>query len=116
MTQPIIRCLVFMTCSMVLSLDVHAQSSKQPLAVSGIEKTARPYRILTSGKQVTIKCVSEIKNLMVWTSAGNRIVEQRNIKSSEYSFRVTVPEKLFFIMIQLADGKTYSEKIGLVSR
>jgi hypothetical protein len=116
MTQPIIRCLMLMICSTVFSLGVPAQSSKQPLPVRDAEKTARPYRILTSGKQITIKCTGEIKNLMVWTSAGNRIVEQKNIKSSEYSFRVTVPEKLFFIMIQLADGKTYSEKIGLVNR
>jgi hypothetical protein len=78
-----------------------------------IEKTSRPYRILTNGKTITIRSTKNIKSLMVWTSAGNRIIEEKNLNASNYNFRVTVNEKLFFVMVQLADGKTFSEKIGI---
>jgi len=50
---------------------------------------------------------------MVWTSAGHRIIEEKNLNTGNYTFRVTVNEKLFFLMVQLIDGKTYSEKIGV---
>jgi hypothetical protein len=77
------------------------------------ESTAKPYRILTSGKTVTIRSAKNIKSVMVWTSAGHRIIEEKNLNTGNYTFRVTVNEKLFFLMVQLIDGKTYSEKIGV---
>ncbi len=77
------------------------------------EKNEKPYRVLTSGKQVTIKGTKNIKNVMVWTSGGNRIIEEKNINASSYIFRITVNEKLFFMMVQMADGKSYSGKIGV---
>ena len=77
------------------------------------EKNNKPYRILTSGKLVTIRSTRTIKNVMVWTSGGNRIIEDKNVNTSSYNFRITVNEKIFFIMVQLEDGKTYSEKIGV---
>lgn len=113
MIRPIIRnaAVVFLlTC---IGFFTQAQPIKQATTVKEIEKPAKPYRILTSGKQVTIKCTKEIKNLMVWTSGGNRILEQKNINADHYNFRITIKEKIFFIMIRLADGKTYSEKIGV---
>jgi hypothetical protein len=77
------------------------------------ESAAKPYRILTSGKTVTIRSAKNIKSVMVWTSAGHRIIEEKNLNTGNYTFRVTVNEKLFFLMVQLIDGKTYSEKIGV---
>ena len=50
---------------------------------------------------------------MVWTSGGDRILEQKDINASSYNFRISVSEKIFFIMVRLVDGKTYSEKIGV---
>ncbi len=50
---------------------------------------------------------------MVWSSGGNRILEQKNINASQYNFRITIKDRIFFMMIQLADGKTYSEKLGI---
>lgn len=96
-----------------LSFFSEAQPSAISSADSRIEKTSKPYRILTSGKQVTIKCVKNIKSLMVWTSGGHRIVEEKNLNATSYNFRIQVSEKIFFVMVQLADGKTYSEKIGV---
>lgn len=89
-------------------------SQAQPQNASfGDPKPAKPYKVLTTGKQVTIKSSKDIKSLMVWTSDGNRIVEQRDINSSNYTFRVSTNEKIFFIMVKLEDGKVYSEKIGI---
>ena len=84
-----------------------------PSSSGEIEKSSKPYRILTTGKTVTIRTTKNIKSLMVWTSAGHRIIEEKNLNTSNYNFRITVNEKLFFVMVQLADGKTYSEKIGV---
>jgi len=72
-----------------------------------------PFRVLTSGKQVTIKAAKTIKSIMVWTASGHRIIEQKDVNASSYNFKINVSEKVFFVMLQLADGKTYSEKIGI---
>ena len=113
MTGPILRhaAMVFTLTSIVFFSQ--AQAVRQTAVVKNFEKTAKPYTILTSGKQVTIKCLKEIKNLMVWSSGGNRVLEQKNINANQYNFRINIKEKIFFIMIQLADGKTYSEKLGV---
>ena len=96
-----------------LSVLTQAQPVSSSDNVKGIEKSIKPYRILTSGKQVTIKSIKDIKSVIVWTSDGHRIVEHRDVNTTNYSFRITVREKIFFIRLQLADGKTYSEKIGV---
>jgi hypothetical protein len=76
-------------------------------------KPAKPYRILTSGKQITIKSTKDIKSVMVWSSGGTRILEQKEVNANNYNFRITVNEKILFIRLQLADGKVYSEKLGI---
>jgi hypothetical protein len=99
-----------LTCFSIL---LPAQPVNTSTAVKENEKSNKPYHILTSGKLVTIKSSKTIKNLMVWTAGGNRILEEKNLNSSNYSFRITVNEKVFFVMVQLTNGKTYSEKIGV---
>ena len=77
-------------------------------------KTAKPYRILTSGRQVTVKSNRAIKHIMVWTASGHRIVEQRDINLTNYTFNLSgARERYFFVMLQYEDGKPYTEKIGL---
>ena len=39
----------------------------------------------------------EYKNIMVWTSGGHRIIEEKNLNANNYNFRITVNEKIFFI-------------------
>jgi hypothetical protein len=78
-----------------------------------VKQNANPYRIITSGKQITVKSSKEIKNIMVWTASGHRILEQKDVNAASYNFRVIVNEKVFFVMLQLIDGKIYSEKIGI---
>lgn len=75
---------------------------------------ARPYKISTAGRQVTIKGTANIQSVMVWTSGGHRVLEQKDINASSYQFRISVNASAYFLMIRMADGKSYSEKIGLL--
>ena len=112
MMRPVIRIMLLAFALTCFSIPQQAQ----PVNTSDVkdnEKNNKPYRILTSGKLVTIKSTKTIKNVMVWTSGGNRILEEKNVNTSSYNFRITVNERTFFIMVQLVDGKTYSEKIGV---
>lgn len=77
------------------------------------KETGRPYKILTSGKQITVKSIKSIKSVMAWTASGNRLHEQRAVNNTSYSFRVEVNEKMVFVMIQMTDGKVFTEKVGL---
>ncbi|RZM05927.1 MAG: hypothetical protein EOO88_54150 [Pedobacter sp.] len=74
---------------------------------------AKPYRILTSGKSITVKSTKDIKSIMVWTADGHRVLEQKDINAPSYNFRISINARIFFLMVQLTDGKTYSEKFGL---
>ena len=84
----------------------------QPVT-DAVKKENKPYRILTSGKQVTVKSAKNIKNIMVWTASGHRIVEQREINTTFYSFNAIPNEKIFFVMVQYEGSKPYTEKIGV---
>jgi hypothetical protein len=110
--RPLIRVLFLIFSLTCFSIPQQAQPVNNSV-VNENEKSSKPYRILTSGKSVTIKSTKTIKNVMVWTSGGNRIIEDKNVNASNYNFRITVNEKIFFIMVQLMDGRTYSEKIGV---
>ena len=96
----------------IISAQPDTPAKESPRSSTEIEAN-KPYRILTTGKTVTIRSAKNIKSVMVWTSAGHRIIEEKNLNTGNYTFRVTVNEKLFFLMVQLIDGKTYSEKIGV---
>ena len=96
------------------TINLSAQSSgNRPIPASAPSSEAKPFRILTNGKQVTVRAKQDIKTIMVWTANGHRVLEQKNINASNYQFRITVNYKVFFLRVQLADGNTYSEKIGL---
>ncbi|HMR93147.1 MAG TPA: hypothetical protein PKC69_12555 [Chitinophagaceae bacterium] len=108
MSRTIIR--GFFAIAIIAGLSFLAQA--QPEHKPGSEKP-KPYRILTAGRQITVKTTQPIHNLMVWTAGGHRILEQKNIDAGNYVFRVDVKEKVFFVMIRLRDGKVFSEKIGV---
>lgn len=73
----------------------------------------KPYKVLSSGKQITIRSTKNIKHIMVWTTSGNRVAEQKEINTNNFVLDITAPQKTFFLMIALNDGKIYTEKIGL---
>ena len=72
----------------------------------------KPYKILNSGKQITIKSTKGIKSVMVWTANGHRIVEQKEINANSYTFSPATRQKVFFIMLELEGERRYTEKIG----
>ena len=85
-----------------------AQAGKEP-----VDKASKPYRIYTSGKQITVKSTKDIKNVMVWTASGHRIVEEHGLNAASYSFTIGINEKVFFLMLELKGDKRYTEKIGV---
>ena len=73
----------------------------------------KPYKVLTNGKQITIQSKQTLKYILVWTASGHRIVEQKKIDAASFSFAITVKEKIFFIMVEMEDGKRYTSKLGV---
>ena len=93
----------------VVSLSVFVIASQaQP-----VNKETKPYKVLTSSKQITIKSTKDISHLMLWSNGGNRLVEQKEINASSYSFTIPINGKFFFLMVGLVNGKIYTEKIGI---
>lgn len=78
-----------------------------------VKKEIRPYKIFTSGKQISIKSNKNIQHVMLWTSSGHRVVEQREINAGSFTFIIPINEKIFFLMVGLQGGKIYTEKIGI---
>ncbi|HQW42532.1 MAG: hypothetical protein IPF69_14480 [Chitinophagaceae bacterium] len=99
-----IRRLLAIVLLSVVVLDLQAQ----PFA-----KETKPYKILTSGKNITIKSTNNINHIMIWTNGGNRLIEQRSINANNYSFTIPINGKFFFLMVGLSNGKIYIEKIGV---
>lgn len=73
----------------------------------------KPYKVLTNGRQLTIKSNTVINHVMLWTTGGDRVVEQRGINDNTFSITIPVSHKAFFLMVGLANGKVYTEKIGM---
>lgn len=98
-------------------LSSNAQGNPAPNKdIPGTEKTPPPFKILTSGKSIIVQgknSNNNIKRILVWTSSGHRIVEQHDLDVSSYYFTVPVNEKIFFLMVEMQDGKKFTEKIGI---
>jgi hypothetical protein len=73
-------------------------------------KEIKPYKITGSGRQLFIKSNKTIQHIMVWTTDGNRVVEQKNINHNNITIDIPISRRTFFLMIGLADGKIYTEK------
>ncbi len=108
-----VRILLGLALLTQVSIASIAQGASNPSFSSYNKKEKKPYKVLTSGKQITIKATSAIKSVMVWTSSGHRIVEQKEVKSNSFTFRISVNEKIFFVMLRLEDGRHFTEKIGI---
>jgi len=88
-------------------------SFAQPINEPPVKKELKPYKVLTLGRQISIKSTKNISHVMLWTSGGDRLVEQREINNSSYTFTIPINGKIFFLMIGLDNGKIYTEKIGI---
>jgi len=115
MMYPVIRKLAVITFFICIVSSSMAQDPGGPKnKLSSSEKTeSRPFRVLTNGKQITIQSSKNINKIIVWTSGGNRFVEQSNIETSSYNFTIPAKEKFVFMMLELQGGKRFTEKIGV---
>ena len=104
---------VALLCIFPVSLSfAQSTSSKEPSIIS--EKSEKkPFKILNNGKKITVQSSKSIKTILVWTSSGNRIIEQQDLNVSNYTFEMPAKEKIFFLRIELDNGKMYIEKIGV---
>ena len=81
--------------------------------VTKTSEPAKPFKILTNGKQITIQSKQNLRSIMVWTASGHRFVEEKELKSNSYSFTVPSKEAIFYMMIETAEGKRFTEKMGV---
>jgi hypothetical protein len=108
MMNAISRLLAVASLSLIVTV-----SQAQPVNETFAKNEVKPYKILTSGKQITIKSTRDIKHVMLWTTSGYRVVEQKEINNNSYVLNIPVNQKTFFLMIGLNNGKIYTEKIGI---
>ena len=92
---------------------MHGQVKQSPKSDIAISAGAKPFKVLTNGKQITIQSKQNLKSLMVWTASGHRFVEEKELTSTSYSFTVPAKEKIFYIMLETAEGKRFTERMGV---
>jgi hypothetical protein len=102
----------------LLSLSLYISTAAAQTASNSFDrsfkKESKPFKILTSGKQITVKSTKDIKTIMVWTATGHRIVEQTLVNASSYTFNVSGSrERIFFVMVQYEGQKPVTEKFGV---
>lgn len=76
-------------------------------------KESKPYKVMSSGRQLTIRSSKPIRNLMVWTIDGHRVVEQKGMNETQVKLEIPVQRNACYLMIEMAGGKMYTERIGL---
>ena len=112
MRKSFYRLLALLSLSLYISTTV-AQSTNNSFDRS-FKKEVKSFKILTSGKQITIKSTKDIKTIMVWTASGHRIVEQTQVNATSFSFNVSGSrERIFFVMVQYEGQKPVTEKFGV---
>ena len=97
----------------LLFLFTVTASSAQPDREIPGDKKVRPYKLLSSGRQITIRSTKNLKHVLLWTTGGNRIVEHKEINHTNLVLDIPLNQKTFFLMIAMNDGKVYTEKIGI---
>ena len=111
--NPFIRKVILVFTLVSITHFIHGQKTSRSTDIAEAYSTAKPYKVLTNGKQITIQSKQNLRSLMVWTSSGHRIVEEKELKTASYSFTVPSKDKVFFIMIETAEGKRFTEKMGV---
>lgn len=112
-SQSLLKYLFFIIFFASAAVEGQAQVITASSRVKESVIKAKPYKLLTSGRQVTIRSSEIIESVMVWTSGGHRVLEEKEIQKELYQFRLTVPARIYFIMLRMNNGKVYSEKIGI---
>lgn len=107
------KVMVAFMCSCLVSFSF-AQATSPKAPSTSVEKTAKkPFKILNNGKKITVQSSRNIKTILVWTSSGHRIIEQQDLNLPNFSFDIPAKEKIFFLRVELDNGKMYTEKVGV---
>ena len=113
MMKPSILKAILVSALFSINCFVYGQDKESPTPETTSSSSAKPFKVLTNGKQITVQSKQNLKSIMVWTSSGHRFVEEKELKTNAYSFTVPSKEKVFFIMIETAEGKRFTEKMGV---
>ena len=113
MMNPFIRKAILVFTLFSVTYLMHGQGKPLGALEEKTSSSAKPYKILTNGKQITIQLKQNLRSLIVWTASGHRIVEEKDIKTNTYSFTVPAKEKIFYMKIETAQGKRFTEKMGV---
>lgn len=111
--NPFIRKAILFLTLVSITHFIQGQKTLGSDAIVSVSSASKPYKVLTNGNQITIESKQNLKSLMVWSSSGHRIVEEKELKTTSYSFYVPAKEKICFISIETMEGKRFSEKIGV---
>lgn len=87
--------------------------SPKTIAENSVSRAKKPFKILTSGRTITIKSTNNLKNIMIWTSQGNRVVEQKDIRQTQFTYNATISENVFFILVEMESGERFTERVGI---
>jgi hypothetical protein len=110
--QKLIACLVFISMAgLSMAQDPSYSTATDTTRIE--KKIEKPFRISTSGKQVTIQSDQNIKKIIAWAEGGNRFFENNNIDETVFRFTVPPTPKIIFVLVMFKDGKHYTEKIAL---
>jgi hypothetical protein len=114
MMKPFIRKAILVAALFSVTCFIYGQdkSTRKPV-VTTTGKAAKPYKILTSGNRITVESKQNLRSLLVWTASGHRIVEEKGLTTTTYSFSIPAKEKVFFMVIETAEGKRFTEKMGV---
>jgi hypothetical protein len=92
---------------------INGQPTETPIRESAVKPPVKPFKVLTNGKQITVQSKQNLKSLIVWTASGHRIVEEKDLQTTSYSFSVPAKEKVVYLMVVTAEGKKFTEKMGV---
>lgn len=115
MIQTTVRTFIACAACLFLFSFSMAQQKQVPFKEQNTDSktTGKPFRIYTTGNRITVQSKINIRKLMLWTATGDRVVEDKNLNCANYSYTVTIRKRTFFLMLELADGKRYTEKIAV---
>ena len=114
MTRLAIQYTLAVAAFFMIVITSHAQKDDYVPKIKTVteKKVTKPYKILTSGKRITIQSKNNIKRILVWSSSGHRIVEQHELDVPSYNFTIPGDEKIFFLMLETNNGNRYTDKFG----
>jgi len=113
MMKPILLKAILVFALFNVASFIHGQDNSLRNAPAASTASAKPFKVLTNGRQITIQSKQNLKSLMVWTASGHRIVEEKDLKTNSYSFTAPAKEKVFYMVIETAEGKRFTEKMGV---